>query len=124
MGPPSLLIVPIFDLLSFIFQTAFSFAPLGLFPSSLSIRRLRRRPYSFAASRLYLGTMREADQSIENVIEDFFLKELRRGGLGGGRKKQGVPTENLWPKLFSGAPRCAPLRLFLHLASGMPSVSR
>jgi len=24
---------------------------------------------------------------------------------------QGVLTENLWPKLFSEAPRCAPLRL-------------
>jgi hypothetical protein len=27
------------------------------------------------------------------------------------RQKQGVLTENLWPKLFSEAPRCAPLRL-------------
>ena len=34
--------------------------------------------------------------------------------LNGGRaEKQGVLTENLWPKLFSEAPRCAPLRLFL-----------
>ena len=30
-------------------------------------------------------------------------------------------TENLWPKLFSEAPRCAPLRLFFTSASGMPS---
>src|SRR5271169_2913820 len=29
------------------------------------------------------------------------------------REKQGVLTENLWPKLFSEAPRCAPLRLFV-----------
>src|SRR5277367_2323558 len=28
------------------------------------------------------------------------------------RRKQGVLTENLWPKLFSEAPRCAPLRLY------------
>lgn len=37
------------------------------------------------------------------------------------RQKQGVLTENLWPKLFSEAPRCAPLRLFFVRASGMPS---
>jgi hypothetical protein len=34
-----------------------------------------------------------------------------------------VVTENLWPKLFSEAPRCAPLRLFFHSASTMPSVT-
>jgi len=48
-------------------------------------------------------------------------------GLGEGHRgakyKQGVLTENLWPKLFSEAPRCAPLRLFLHKASGMPFAS-
>jgi hypothetical protein len=38
-------------------------------------------------------------------------------------KKQGVLTENLWPKLFSEAPRCAPLRLFLRVASSVPSVN-
>ena len=32
--------------------------------------------------------------------------------MGAWEKKQGVLTENLWPKLFSEAPRCAPLRLF------------
>jgi hypothetical protein len=36
---------------------------------------------------------------------------------------QGVLTENLWPKLFSEAPRCAPLRLFLFIASPGPFVS-
>ena len=30
-------------------------------------------------------------------------------------------TENLWPKLFSEAPRCAPLRLIFSKASGVPS---
>ena len=30
-------------------------------------------------------------------------------------------TENLWPKLFSEAPRCAPLRLADSKASGVPS---
>ena len=30
-------------------------------------------------------------------------------------------TENLWPKLFSEAPRCAPLRLNCTKASGVPS---
>jgi hypothetical protein len=33
-----------------------------------------------------------------------------------------VLTENLWPKLFSEAPRCAPLRLALSKANGMPSL--
>jgi hypothetical protein len=32
-----------------------------------------------------------------------------------------VLTENLWPKLFSEAPRCAPLRLNCTKASGVPS---
>jgi hypothetical protein len=32
-----------------------------------------------------------------------------------------VLTENLWPKLFSEAPRCAPLRLADSKASGVPS---
>jgi hypothetical protein len=38
---------------------------------------------------------------------------LRRGKArtASRRHKQGVLTENLWPKLFSEAPRCAPLRL-------------
>src|SRR4029077_5966811 len=39
-------------------------------------------------------------------------------------EKQGVLTENLWPKLFSEAPRCAPLRLALNSASDLPSVNR
>jgi len=39
-------------------------------------------------------------------------------------EKQGVLTENLWPKLFSEAPRCAPLRLFFDSASALPSVNR
>jgi len=40
-----------------------------------------------------------------------------------GEKKQGVLTENLWPKLFSEAPRCAPLRLlFLKQASCRPQI--
>ena len=30
-------------------------------------------------------------------------------------------TENLWPKLFSEAPRCAPLRLTFPKANGVPS---
>ena len=34
---------------------------------------------------------------------------------------QGVLTENLWPKLFSEAPRCAPLRLAFTKASDVPS---
>jgi hypothetical protein len=42
----------------------------------------------------------------------------------GLEKKQGVLTENLWPKLFSEAPRCAPLRLSSIKASHMPSVNR
>ena len=44
-----------------------------------------------------------------------FIFSFGEGGeLTGGawRIKQGVLTENLWPKLFSEAPRCAPLRLF------------
>ena len=37
--------------------------------------------------------------------------------------KQGVLTENLWPKLFSEAPRCAPLRLPWYRANERPSAS-
>ena len=37
-----------------------------------------------------------------------------------GCYKQGVLTENLWPKLFSEAPRCAPLRLPYVKASRVP----
>jgi hypothetical protein len=53
---------------------------------------------------------------------------MKSKNYGGGlivplEEKQGVLTENLWPKLFSEAPRCAPLRLFIHSASGMPSVN-
>ena len=51
----------------------------------------------------------------------FSEKQIRLGHLAG--EKQGVLTENLWPKLFSEAPRCAPLRLFLLLATRGPSVS-
>src|SRR5579863_184015 len=48
-------------------------------------------------------------------------KQQRRGEGRQGTQKQGVLTENLWPKLFSEAPRCAPLRLaWLKQAEGHP----
>jgi hypothetical protein len=45
------------------------------------------------------------------------------GGLAKRWKMQGVLTENLWPKLFSEAPRCAPLRLPFSSATAMPFVN-
>jgi len=50
------------------------------------------------------------------ALHGYLMKLLSIQKRGRGRadedKKQGVLTENLWPKLFSEAPRCAPLRLF------------
>jgi len=45
------------------------------------------------------------------VLEKKERSDEGEGGHPRRKKKQGVLTENLWPKLFSEAPRCAPLRL-------------
>jgi hypothetical protein len=64
-------------------------------------------------------------RSLERFTEKAVPKPDNEGGEGWPRReiKQGVLTENLWPKLFSEAPRCAPLRLPLHSASPVPFLS-
>src|SRR5215831_4160188 len=49
------------------------------------------------------------------------IRDPKYEGEGHSRsEKQGVLTENLWPKLFSEAPRCAPLRLLIYTARTRP----
>jgi len=76
--------------------------------------RLVRSEASDLASILfrsdYVGEPEGSHVSLREVLK------LSARGFGGRRirdNKQGVLTENLWPKLFSEAPRCAPLRLVM-----------
>jgi hypothetical protein len=82
----------------------------------------------FDASRLkdpvIAGLLRRAGI---DVREKLALAALRRNPGGGQRsydgedcKKARGAQENLWPKSFSRAPRCAPLRLSCSKASRMP----
>src|SRR5258708_29903846 len=64
------------------------------------------------------SSQKQGDRSVRPTQTSLGRVEFRCNGTTGEGcgarqdKKQGVLTENLWPKLLSEAPRCAPLRLF------------